>query len=247
MQCKDYQRLLHFNRPGELNESQTKILEEHLKVCETCLEKQREINEADEAITRLKKMQPVLSEPAKLTDAIMSEIDASIQKEKSGLGKILDALLDSLTLYQVRVALSLITIFLVGTLLTQQIYILDQVSKLEKKMASGQPISDKYYAIKSSELASIWNPNELRSLVGAFFERDLKSSNDLFFLKKKTVKSWAEKLDKSQWGEKILSKFINKKFLKLEEKSLREALDKIFSKKSDIIDLYKKRSPTWRK
>ena len=245
MKCDEYQKLLHFNRPGELDESQSKMLEEHVKVCERCLEKQYEIKKADAAITRLREMKPVLSEPAKLTNEIMSKIETSAQKEEKGFNKLIDAILDLLTLYQVRVTLSLITIFLVGTFLIQQVFVLNQVTKLENRIASGQAVSNKYYALKSSELASIFDPSEPRSLVNVLFKKDVKSSNDLIYLKKSTVKSWMKKLDKKE--NKILTSLFGKKFLSPEDNSLLEALDKAFAKKNDIIDLYIKQFPNWRK
>jgi len=155
MKCDKYQKLLHFNRPGELDESQAKMIEEHLTICPTCFKKQQEIINADITIAQLREIKLVLPEPAKLTNEIMSKIEKSVQKEEKGFNKLIDVALDFLTLFQVRLALSLITISLLGTLLVQQIFILNHVAKLENRIASGQTVSNKYYAIKSSDLASI--------------------------------------------------------------------------------------------
>lgn len=212
MKCDDYQKLLHLNRPGELDEPQAKIIEEHLKVCPTCLKKQQEIIKADITIAQLREMKLVLPETVKLTNKIMSQIEASVQKEEKGFNKLINPVLDFLTLFQVRFALSLITISLLATLLVQQIFILHHVTGLENRMASGQAVSNKYYTIKTSELASIFNPSELRSLVIVLFRKDMKSSDDLIFLKKSIVESWAEKLGTKE--KKNLDQVIWQKFFK---------------------------------
>ncbi len=245
MQCKDYQKLLHSNRPGELDESQAKMIEAHLKVCPTCLKKQQQVIAADLAIARLREMQPVLSEPAELTNIVMSQIEASTQKERKGFNKLTDAVLDFLSLLQVRFALSLITISLLGTLLVEQIFVLNQVAELETRMASGQAVSNKYYTTTSSELAIIFNPGELRSMINVLSKNKVKTSNDLIYFKKSTVESWAKKLDIKE--EKLLTGLFGKSFLTPEKRLLYEALNKVFAKKSKIIDLYKKQLPNWRK
>jgi hypothetical protein len=119
MNCSDYQRLLHLNRPGERTAKETKNLLKHLEICSSCEEERNRIVSAEVVISALRTSLPRISGADRLDAEIFSRL---AEMEKTGPGKrkvnarkrlMLPALLPAYRFAYGALVVVLITIFVV--------------------------------------------------------------------------------------------------------------------------------------
>lgn len=142
MECKSYQRLLHLNRRGEISGRQWRKLERHLAVCGRCAEKAKMIERTDPYLQALRDIEPELDDGEALTKKVLDKIDkTSLGSRRKLWGESLYRGVSTRSFPLLQPALIGIVLVTVCAFLFQEFVILDQVSRLEKKVASYSAIS----------------------------------------------------------------------------------------------------------
>jgi hypothetical protein len=139
MSCKRYREMLHLYRPGELGPEDAQKLEEHLKTCADCSTLKRRIERAEGTFRNLRAFTPAHPDPERAVAAISQAIGGlpAGGRRPRPVGW-LDRLLASFEVPSIRFASAFAMLALAGGFLFQQVRILNDVSDLELRLASGR-------------------------------------------------------------------------------------------------------------
>ena len=80
MNCKQSDRMLHLNRPGELSAREAELLMSHLKTCGRCALEKVRIEQADILIERVRRTVPLPSNPDQVFAVTMRGVRAAASK-----------------------------------------------------------------------------------------------------------------------------------------------------------------------
>ena len=132
MNCRDYQRMLHLNRTGEISAREAEDLRQHLRLCEKCTLEYQRIQRADELVDRIASVTPAHRNPEKLTADIMRSVreESASPMEADVLTQILDFFLQPAA----RTATVAIILLIISTFMYQLMATLDGVSGVEQQM-----------------------------------------------------------------------------------------------------------------
>ncbi|MCP4148849.1 MAG: hypothetical protein GY757_13975 [bacterium] len=133
MKCKDFRKLLHLNREGELSRRQERKLERHLLTCTDCAMEKRQIEDADDIIRLARASNPRPVNPEFLTDAIMDAIEPA----QPATAPFFPASkwFDWLLMPSVRPAAAGIVLVIVGIFIFQGVSLFQRIDQLEQKLA----------------------------------------------------------------------------------------------------------------
>jgi hypothetical protein len=156
MMCKQYQQLLHLNRPGEISEHEAEDLRQHLLLCEECSLEYQRIRRADEFIDRLTSLSPTPSDAGELTAAILHRVrsEAAPRRPLTPIDRIAEIFLQPL----VRYAAVAVVLMITTTLAVQLLTTLNDIYALEQRMAkprSNPAGSTPTYSVESKTLQEI--------------------------------------------------------------------------------------------
>ena len=165
MSCKQYQRLLHLNRSGEISEKDADDLRQHLTHCEHCSLEWRRIQRTEEFLDPLRSFSPAPSNPGQLMADIMRRVREEASSEPAR--NIVDRVLDFFLIPGVRYS-AVVVISFVGTAFVLQSFILlDDISNLENRMVSlsGQR-TGAVYSARSETLREVAQSAKAQPLTG---------------------------------------------------------------------------------
>ncbi len=136
MNCSHAQRLLHLNHPGERTEKEQRLLDQHLRTCETCRGAARRI-EAVSALRSAAEFTPELQDPERSLSRILSAVSATPQAAPARRdapsvtvgGRPAGAAL-------VRYAAAAVVVLMVGGFLLQTWELQREVAALEQSIAA---------------------------------------------------------------------------------------------------------------
>ena len=169
MNCKDYQRLLHLNRTGEISAREAEELRQHLRRCEKCTLEYRRIQRAGELVDRVASFTPTHKSPEKLTAAIMRSVraESASPKHNDTVTQILDFFLQPAVRYGTVVAVLLI----ISTFMYQLMTTLDAIATVEQQMAlisdQTSAVPHSTYTAESKTLEEVAKSKDVRSVAGA--------------------------------------------------------------------------------
>jgi len=170
MSCERYQRLLHLNRSGEISKQEADDLRQHLRLCEKCSLKFQRIQRADGFIDRLGSFSPTPTNAEKLTADILRRVRAESTRPRSI--NALDRLLDFFLIPSVRYSAAAIVLLITMTSMVQLLTTLNDISKLEQRMAS--PIRN-----DATEATYTMQSKTLREVAGSETGKPLRESGSL--------------------------------------------------------------------
>lgn len=170
MSCERYQRLLHLNRSGEISKQEADDLRQHLRLCEKCSLKFQRIQRADGFIDRLASFSPTPTNAEKLTADILRRVRAESTRPRSI--NALDRLLDFFLIPSVRYSAAAIVLLITMTSMVQLLTTLNDISKLEQRMAS--PIRN-----DATEATYTMQSKTLREVAGSETGKPLRESGSL--------------------------------------------------------------------
>lgn len=135
MKCKTIQNLLCLNKPGELSPGILAKIQKHIRTCDVCASESKKYDDAEIFIDKLRIKRPVLINPEKMTQNIITEIE-NLKHPAAGenRGNLFDFILDSLFLPKVRFTLILLLFLIIGSFLAQESSTLYNITKLEERM-----------------------------------------------------------------------------------------------------------------
>lgn len=166
MNCKQFDRLLHLNRPGELSELEAELLINHLKTCERCaLEKQR-IEQADELIQRARGTVPFHSNPEQLIAATMRGVRAATSEPT--WSPVIESVLDFFWNPGVRLCAIALVFAAFGTFSYQFLNMFNSIYDLEQAVRRGSqrpPMSTTAYSVESKAVKELTGSQEFRALL----------------------------------------------------------------------------------
>jgi len=168
MNCKQFDRLLHLNRPGELSKLEAELLISHLKTCERCaLEKQR-IEHADELIERARGIVILPSNAEKLIAATMRGVRAAASKPS--WSPAIESILDFFWQPGVRLCAITLVLAAVGTFSYQFLNMFNSIYELEQAVRQGTqrpPMSATAYSFDSKAVKELTGSKQLQALLPA--------------------------------------------------------------------------------
>ena len=136
MECERFRPLLYLYRHGELSEREQRRLEVHVSSCPRCSREREAIETMGHAMHRLHSFEPAPEDPQGLTAHVMAGIRAPIMPHAPARVRgIVDWLSAVARPRSVRLAAASVAVLLLGTFLHQVALTVDQVSRLEEKMA----------------------------------------------------------------------------------------------------------------
>jgi hypothetical protein len=168
MSCRHFQRLLHLNRTGEISAREADELRDHLRLCEKCSLEYRRIQRADEFLDRLRAYSPVPKSPEALTAGILHRVRAetSLPRQTDLMSRTLDFFL----IPAVRYAAVACIFAVVSTLMIQLIGTLNDVTALERQMATvinhTPAAPEPMYMVQSQTLQNIAASTDVKALAG---------------------------------------------------------------------------------
>lgn len=133
MKCSIIKKWIHLNNPGGLDDREKHMLEEHLRICSSCRELISTIESTDLLIQKLKNIEPELTYPQVLTSNIMQSITNSEKTNKLSIS--MSRIFELFFSYKVRFLAFSIVIILIGLFSYQQLFIINKLNKMERKIA----------------------------------------------------------------------------------------------------------------
>ncbi len=130
MNCRNFEKVLYLNKPGELDAREKKKLNKHLAECPVCKTLYEKTTNDKNLLFDLKKIKPQPENKKLLTSSIISNIEETEIKTRVSPDFIE---LFATWFYRpvVKYSFLLVLLIMTGSLLVQQIQTADSVSKLE--------------------------------------------------------------------------------------------------------------------
>ncbi len=141
---------MYLYRKGELEPTLFQRVKDHINKCEQCENDWQKIQASEKFIEKLKNHQPVASHPGKLTSDILEAVKMlSIPYHKENKTIFQDLPVEWLAIQKVKMALTTIIIILALTFVFEYGYILNNISNLEKHIATQTNIATKNNILQS--------------------------------------------------------------------------------------------------
>ncbi len=220
MSCKNYQKLLHLNRPGEISPRQRRKLEQHLARCGTCSQEKIRIEKADHNITAAREAKPELTDPGLLTAGILRTIRGlQFTPRKNRL--------DFLSLPKIRLALIGISAILIGVFFLQEFVVLYRVSQLEQKMARQSGKQAGFHEVLTAKFSrgSVIRAFEKSELLKNVRLDDAEAGDVPIVLNSSTLNALLKSYREMQRENRLLLLCLREKFPELEDIFFEDALD----------------------
>lgn len=135
MSCRNYQRLLNLNRPGELNAREQEELDAHLAVCSRCAEEWRRIQAIESRMKLLRQEVHVVTDPQGVMVRILDGIQARPRPTVPPMIETITATLSRLFEPALpRRAAAIVCLGMICVFLGQHLFMLSEVRGLEQKV-----------------------------------------------------------------------------------------------------------------
>jgi hypothetical protein len=168
MNCKQFDRLLHLNRPGELSALETELLISHLKTCERCALEKVRIEQADILIERARRTVPFPSNPDQLIAATMRGLRAATSKP--WWSPAFESILDFFWHPGVRLSAFAFVLVAFGTFSFQFLDMFNSIYELEQSVHQRTlrpPISATAYSVDPGAVKDLTDSKKLQALLPA--------------------------------------------------------------------------------
>ena len=174
MKCKEARRLLYLSRPGELTEDESRELEQHCARCASCAAERENVRASEEFWERLRAFTPTPGNPEALTLSIMGRIRTEPRlaegRGRQNVGALASSLLDWILSWfytpALRYSSALVIAVAVLAFVGEQISIVNSVSNLETRLASGQRSGIQMaYALNLESIRRLRKPKDLDRLL----------------------------------------------------------------------------------
>lgn len=211
MTCEQYAEWLHLHRPGELGEEEQRSLERHLAVCPGCSELRERIAAADRTLSRLRG--PLTADPG--LEAATAEIlrtlgGANARPRRSIRTRLLDSVVMMFDRPRLRYAMAGLLGLLGGVLLYQQISVMNDVARLEQRMAAapGRAATlQSAFLVRSETLSRIPGARELLKALGGRVALD---RNDNLLVTRDEARSLQRALARAILRDKRVQEMVGK-------------------------------------
>lgn len=193
MKCTEARRLLHLSRPGELTEDESRELEQHCAGCTSCAAERESIRAAERFMGRLRAFTPAPGRPEALTSSIMARIRTeppradrlARQKDVGQASWWLDWILGWFYTPALRYSSALVIAVAVLAFVGEQLSIVNSVSNLESRLASGQrPGIHMAYALNLETIRRLAKPKDLDRLLQLHIPTN---AGDRIFVSQETI------------------------------------------------------------
>ena len=220
MSCKNYQKLLHLNRPGEISPGQRRKLERYLTRCAACSQEKIKIEKADDYIAAVRETKPELTEPGLLSAGILRTIRGTRFSPRKNP-------LDFLSLPKTRLALIGISAILIGVFFLQEFLVLYRVSQLEQKMSQQPGKQAGFHEVLTAKFSrgSVIRAFEKSEFLKNARLDETETADDPIVLNSSTLYALLKSLRKLQRENRLLLLYLREKFPELEDIFFEDALD----------------------
>lgn len=220
MNCKQFDRMLHLNRPGELSAREAELLLSHLKTCRRCALEKVRIEQADMLIERARRTVPLPSNPDQLIAVTMRGVRAAASKPLwvSAIERVLDFFWQP----SVRYASMAVIVAAIGLFTFQFLTMFNDIYKLElsaKAVVHKPMTTGTYYSVESGSLKELATSTELHSLLPS---GTLKSSNGQTIVRQSDITSVL-----SAYGLRSMSTSVASSVLHIDKRKLEQIIDDV--------------------
>ena len=138
MNCRDIEKLLYLNRPGELSAKEQKKLKNHLSKCTDCASLKINIEKYNTVYASLQNSKPVINEPEMLSTRIMNNIKPEQVSNKQS-EKFIEIFASWFYKPIIKYSFMVVLLLMLSSLFVQQIKITNSISKLESQATNYSP------------------------------------------------------------------------------------------------------------
>lgn len=170
MTCERYEEWLHLHRPGELGEEEQRTLERHLAACPACSALLERIAAADRTLAHLRDPLPAVRGIEAATAEILRALGRANARPRRSIGtQLLDGLVMMFDRPRLRYATAGVLGLLGGILLYQQVSVMNDVARLERRIAA-TPVRaatlQSAFLVRSETLSRIPGARQLLEALG---------------------------------------------------------------------------------